>query len=76
MYMVTPATEACMMAVGHFAKKFDPGKNGLRVTADSATRLKNEIATNDPNVVFSYTPCTTMTRRDLLRCVRSKCSCC
>ena len=52
MYMVTPATEASMMAVGHFAKIFDPGKNGLQLTDDSVTRLKNEFATNDPKVIF------------------------
>ena len=52
MYMLTPATEARMMAVGHFAKIFDPGKNGLRLTDDSVTRLKNEFSTNDPNVFF------------------------
>ena len=57
MYLVTPATEASMMAVGHFAKIFDPGKNGLQLTDDSVTRLKNEFATNSPNVVFSYVPC-------------------
>ena len=56
MYMVTPATEASVMAVGHFSKKFDPGKNGLQYTDDSVTRLRNEFATNDPNVVFSYIP--------------------
>ena len=27
MFMVTLATEAGMMAIGHFAKIFDPGKN-------------------------------------------------
>ena len=32
MYMVTPATEASMMAVGHFSKIFDPGKHGLQLT--------------------------------------------
>ena len=56
MYMVTPATEARMMAVGDFAKILDLGKNGLRLTDDSATRLKTEFATNDPNVFFSYVP--------------------
>ena len=57
MYMGTPATEASMMmAVGHLAKMFDPGKNGLQFTDDSVTRLKNDFATNDPNVVFSYIP--------------------
>ena len=53
MYMVTPATEASMMAVGHFAKIFDPGKNGPQLTDDSLTRLKKEFTTNDPNVIFS-----------------------
>ena len=56
MNMVTPATEASMMAVGHFAKIFDPGENGLHSTDDSVMRLKNEFASNDPNVVFSYIP--------------------
>ena len=41
MYMVTPATEARMMAVGHIAKIPDLGKNRLRLTDDSVTRLKN-----------------------------------
>ena len=53
-YMVTPATEASMMAVGHFSNIFDPGKNGLQQIDDSVTRLKNELAENDPNVFFSY----------------------
>ena len=34
----------------------DPGKNGLQLTDDSVTRLRNEFATNDPNIVFSYIP--------------------
>ena len=37
-----------------FSLIFDPGKNGLQLTDDSVTRLKNEFATNDPNVFF---PC-------------------
>ena len=36
MYMVTPATEASMMTVGHCSNIFDPGKNGLQLTDDSA----------------------------------------
>ena len=56
MYMVIAAIEAFMMAVGHFSKIFDPGKNGLKLTDDSVTRLKNEFAENDPNVFFSYVP--------------------
>ena len=56
MYMVTPATEASMMAVGHFSNIFDPGKNELQLIDDSVTRLKNELAENDPNVFFSYVP--------------------
>ena len=55
-YMVTPAAGASMMAVGHFAKTFDPGRNVLQLPDDSVTRLKNEFATNDPSVVFSYIP--------------------
>ena len=53
MYMMTPATEASMMAVRHFSKIFDPAKNGLQLTDDSVTRLKNVLAKNDPNVFFS-----------------------
>ena len=44
MYMVTPTTEASMMAVGQ------------QLTDDSATRLKNDFATKVPNVAFSYIP--------------------
>ena len=55
--MVTPATEASLMAVGHFSEIFDPGKKGVQLTDDSVTRLKNEFATNNPNVFFSYVPC-------------------
>ena len=40
------------MAVGHFAKIFDPVKNGIQLTDDAVTRLKNEFASNDPNVIF------------------------
>ena len=47
MYMVTPAAEDIFQ---------DPGKNGLQLTDDSATRLKNEFATKDPKVFFSYIP--------------------
>ena len=56
MYMVTPATEASMMAVGHFAKRLDPGKNKLQLTDNSAKILKNDFAMYDPNVVFSNIP--------------------
>ena len=56
MQMVTPATEESTMAVGHFSKISEPGKNGLQLTDESATRLKNEFATKDPNVFFSYVP--------------------
>ena len=56
MFLMTPATEASTMAVGHMSEIFDQGKNGLQLTDDSVTRLKNEFATNDPNVVFSYIP--------------------
>ena len=56
MYMVTPATEASVMAVEHFSKIFDPGKSGQQLTDDSVTRLQNEFAANDPNVFFSYVP--------------------
>ena len=56
MYMVTSATEESTSAVGHFSKIFDPGKNGLQLTDDSVTRLKNELAEHDPNVFFSYAP--------------------
>ena len=54
--MVIPATEASMMAVGHFSKMFDLGKNGLQLTNDSVARLANEFDTNGPTVVFSYIP--------------------
>ena len=56
MYMVTPATEASMMSIGHFSEIFDPGKNGLQLFDDSLMRLMNELASNDPNVVSSYVP--------------------
>ena len=52
----TPATEASMMAVGHFSKILDPGKNGRHLIDDSVTRLKNELAENDSNVFFSSVP--------------------
>ena len=51
MYMVTS-----VMAVGHFAKIFDSGKNGLQLTDDSKAKLRNEFDANDPNVFFSYVP--------------------
>ena len=54
MYMVTLATEASMMAVGHFSKIFDPAENGLQLADDFVIRLKNEFASNGPNVIFSY----------------------
>ena len=44
------------MAVGHFTKMFDPGKNGQQLIEDFVTDLKNEFAKDDPNVVFSYVP--------------------
>ena len=56
MYIVTRATEASMMVVGHSSMIFDPGKNRLQLTNDSVNRLKNESASNDPNVVFLYIP--------------------
>ena len=54
--MVTPATEASKIAFGHFSRMFDPGKNGLQLTDDFVMRLKDEFASNDPNVIFSYVP--------------------
>ena len=66
MYVVTPATEASMTAVGHFSRMFDLKKNGQQLTDDSVTRLKNEFATNDPNVVFS---CITFQDDDINRFV-------
>ena len=55
--MVTPATEASMMAFGHLPRYlFDPGKNGSQLTDDFVTRLKDEFASKDPNVIFSYVP--------------------
>ena len=75
MCMMTPATEASMMAVGHFSQIFDPGKNGLQLTDDSVTRLKMNLL-RTIRMSFSHTfHSRTMTRRDLLRYVRSKCSC-
>ena len=56
MYLVTPATEASTMAVGHSSKIFGSGENGLQLTDDSVTRLKNECVENDPNVFLSYVP--------------------
>ena len=56
MYMVTPAIKASKMSVGHFTKIFELGKNGLQLTDDSVLRFKNEFASNDPYVVFSYIP--------------------
>ena len=44
MYVVTPATEASMMTVGHLTKIFDTGKNGSQLTDDFVTRLKDEFA--------------------------------
>ena len=52
MYVVTPATEANMMAVAHFAKIFDPGKSGLQLTDNSVTRLKHDFAADNPTVFF------------------------
>ena len=55
-YMLISGTEASMMAVGHCTKILDPGKNGLQLTDYFVIRLKNEFASNEPNVVFSYIP--------------------
>ena len=55
MYMVTPATDASMMAVGHFSKIFDPGENGLQLNYDSVTRLKNESAANRKTFRSAFT---------------------
>ena len=74
MYLVTPATEATMMADVHFSKIFEPGKSGQQLTDDSVTRLKKEFATNDPNVIFRTFHFRTTTRKDLSKSVRSKCS--
>ena len=57
MYIVTPATEASMLTVGHFSNIFDPGKNGLQLTDDFVKKLKDEFASNGPNVISSYVPC-------------------
>ena len=54
--MVSPATEASEVGIGHFSNMFDPGKKGLQLTDDSVTRLKNEFAANDSSVYFSYVP--------------------
>ena len=72
--MVTPATEASMMAVEEFSKIFDLGKKGLQLTDDSVIRLKNLLRM--VRTSFSHTfHFRATTWRDLLRCVRSKCSC-
>ena len=54
MYMATLAIEASMMTVGHLTKMSDPGKNELQLTDDIVKRLKDEFASNNPNVVFSH----------------------
>ena len=56
MYMVIPAIEASMVAVGHVAKFFDHRKNGLQLASDCVMRLKNESASDDPDAVLSYVP--------------------
>ena len=53
-YRVTPATEANMMTVGNFTQICGPGRNGSQLTDDSVTRLKDEFASKDPNVILSY----------------------
>ena len=42
------------MTVGHLTKISDPGKNELQLTDDFVMRLKDEFASNNPNVVFSH----------------------
>ena len=39
-----------------FLKDIRSWENGLQSTDDSVTRLKNELAANDPNVIFTYIP--------------------
>ena len=46
--MVTPATEASMMAVGHFPK--------YTRSMEERTTAKNELAEREPYVFFSYVP--------------------
>ena len=70
MKVVTPATEASDMPVGHVSKMFDAGKNGQQLIDVSVTRLKNELAENDPSHFRM------MTRRDLPTCVHLKRSYC
>ena len=55
-YMVTPATEASMMTVGRLTEIFDLERMGSQLTDDFVTRLKDEFASKDPNVIFSYVP--------------------
>ena len=55
MYMVTPASDASKMAVGHFSKIFDSGENGLQLNYDSVTRLKNESAANGKTFLSAFT---------------------
>ena len=56
LYMVTPANEASIMAVVQCTKIFNRGRNGLQLTEIRSMRLKNEFASNDPNVIFSFVP--------------------
>ena len=55
MCMMTPAG-ASKMPIPHFTKIFDLGKNGLQLTDDFVTKLKDEFASKDPSVVSSYVP--------------------
>ena len=52
--MMVSAIEASKKAVGYSFNKFDPGKNGLKLTDDFAMTLKNEFVLDDPNVIFPY----------------------
>ena len=58
MYMVSPATEASMMAVGPFSKHIRSWeeRNGPHLIDDSVTRLKSELAEKDPNAFFLTRP--------------------
>ena len=56
MYTKISAIETSENAVGCSFKIFDPGKNGLQLTDDSAMKLKNEFVLDDQNAIFLYIP--------------------
>ena len=46
--MVTPATEESMMAVVHFTKIFDPGKNGVQLSDESKCHFLIRASSAEP----------------------------